>query len=492
MMRSAKRLARSVALLARWVSDLPTSTVITVMVAALITAVVVWVTQFTVIYFLPWGIRDPVDVLRINVSPASAVQWSSNGSHIMSPHVDRDWFLSIYVSAADGSSVRHIHEYEYDQRYIHEYGDVSSDGSLLVYSTRRHYRSGDRGIMWQPEIPDPAPLGIAEIETSNLDGSDRRRLTRSMNYNLLPSWSPDGSKIAFAKYAGQLYLGIYVMNRDGSGMSRIAAPGPSYEKDLAEVEDREDTYLVRIRDASVMGPVWSPLGDELAFVVEERASHPLIGDSWSLYMVKPDGSQLRRLLRTSRTLDDSGVENGVTGKILSFPAWSPDGRTVAFIAFGRRGEVGAGYIFSVMSVGRDSPLREIVSFDDQLNGKVIDRAFWNPPTLEWSPNGSSIMFSVLSITGEDGLYRVDPDGSDLLKIAGGAPSAAFSPDGSRIAVAAQPSCEDCSYPAGTVLYTMTPDGSDVQALARRDGDGRLKAVNAPSGWLKRVWDAVTP
>ena len=253
MMRSAKRLARSVALLARWVSDLPRSTVITVVVAALITAVVVWVTQFTVIY-VPFptlgmgddfGLEAHLDTYHelATANPASEIQWSSNGSHIISYYyLDRDGRVHLYVSAADGSSARHIPESYGDvtvddliRGYVPESRDVSPDGSLLVYNTSRHYRSGDRGIMWEPSDFDTDYSGLAEIETSNLDGSDRRRLTRSINYNLLPSWSPDGSKIAFVRYAeSRRYIGIYVMNRDGSGVSRIV-PGQSYKKGFRRI-----------------------------------------------------------------------------------------------------------------------------------------------------------------------------------------------------------------------------------------------------------------
>ena len=91
---------------------------------------------------------------------------------------------------------------------------------------------------------------------------------------------------------------------------------------------------------------------------------------------------------------------------------------------------------------------------------------------------------------------VDSDGENLRKIADDS-DAAFSPDGSRIAVVAPDKffrCYDwCWREGATLLYTMNPDGSDVHALAKRDPDGELKAVNAPPpSLLERVWDMVTP
>jgi TolB protein len=92
-------------------------------------------------------------------------------------------------------------------------------------------------------------------------------------------WSPDGSKIAFAKYN---YLGwnVYVMNGDGSGQQLI---GPGYE------------------------PSFSPDGTKVAFVGQSINS---------VLVANVDGTNVHQL-------SDSGYADG--------PSWSPDGSKIAFV-----------------------------------------------------------------------------------------------------------------------------------------------------------------
>ena len=54
----------------------------------------------------------------------------------------------------------------------------------------------------------------------NADGSDQRRLTRNLDIDLDPAWSPDGRSMAFTTNRDGNYE-IYVMNADGSGQTRL-------------------------------------------------------------------------------------------------------------------------------------------------------------------------------------------------------------------------------------------------------------------------------
>lgn len=100
-----------------------------------------------------------------------------------------------------------------------------------------------------------------------------------------PSWSPDGSHIAYQSY-GKL---INVVDTDGSGSKPITSSYNDYR------------------------PRWSPDGKWIAF---ER----LNPDTWryDVYIVRPDGTDLRNLTNTTEY-----SEKG--------PVWSPDSQFIAFV-----------------------------------------------------------------------------------------------------------------------------------------------------------------
>jgi Tol biopolymer transport system component len=129
-------------------------------------------------------------------------------------------------------------------------------------------------------------LGSLELWTLASDGSSPKRLSSSpAEY---PSWSPDGSRIAFSLVtAGAVQ--IAVVRRDGQG-----------ERTLTALTENSEL------------PAWSPDGSLIAF------SRGFEGRR-SIWTMKPDGTEAHAL--TERGSDDVA------------PAWSPDGR---YIVFARR------------------------------------------------------------------------------------------------------------------------------------------------------------
>lgn len=74
------------------------------------------------------------------------------------------------------------------------------------------------------------------------DGSNQTRLTSQSAFDDYPTWSPDGSSIAFASQRDG-NMEIYVMNSDGSDQTRITS-------DISKDEV----------------PSWPPDGNKIAFV----------------------------------------------------------------------------------------------------------------------------------------------------------------------------------------------------------------------------------
>ncbi len=136
--------------------------------------------------------------------------------------------------------------------------------------------------------------GTYRICTINPDGSGKTQLTIentdwSLSENRHPSWSPDGSKIAFSSL--QSYDRIYTMNSDGSNKTRVTPNS----------------------NESNLYPSWSPDGTKIAFTCS------LYGGDKDIYTINTDGSN--RINITSHAGDD--VE----------PGWSPDGSKIAFVSY---------------------------------------------------------------------------------------------------------------------------------------------------------------
>ena len=264
----------------------------------------------------------------------------------------------------------------------------------------------------------------SEIVTSALDGSDLRMLTDNKDVDAYPVWSPDGTQIVFYSDRGR---GLYLMNSDGSNVRELS-PESRATRDPA---------------------VWAPDGSRIAFVglrVDRVGSGESSRDIWRniIYAIRPDGSGLTEL-----------------GDAASTPAWSPDSARIAFIEEGS----GTRRLYTMNPDGGDQ--RELGSVER-------DGAWYGQ--LSWSPDGLSILYGVSEARNDPRapivVVTVDntEPGSAGEPLSLGRGVAAWSPDGSRIAV------HVISDDSDVVLYTVARDGSDKHVLVR--GDDRLVAVHS--------------
>jgi TolB protein len=183
-------------------------------------------------------------------------------------------------------------------------------------------------------------------------------------------------------------------------------------------------------------PEWSPDGKRIAFQcqVQPSASNP--GYS-RICVMDANGSNVRQLPQTPAT----GLSDGA-------PAWSPDGKEIAF----DRGVGDQHAVFLMNTNGSDA--REVTPWS--LAGGQPD----------WSPDGKRLVF-YSNYQGPPSksanLYLISPDGTGLVQLThavGGKVqylSASFSPDGKWIAFARTPG----TGTAGNDVYVMRADGTAV-------------------------------
>jgi TolB protein len=134
--------------------------------------------------------------------------------------------------------------------------------------------------------------GNPEIFTCRVDGSGLQRLTHSAGIDTNPAWSPDGKEIAFtSSRAGNPH--IYAMDSEGSNLRRITFEG-SYND----------------------GAAWSPDGSRIAYASRRR------GKDFDIVVTE------LALLESKVLLSAPGSHEA--------PSFSPDGRRIAFTTRGGR------------------------------------------------------------------------------------------------------------------------------------------------------------
>jgi Tol biopolymer transport system component len=214
-----------------------------------------------------------------------------------------------------------------------------------------------------------------------------------------PSWSPDGSKLVFVFSAPPVctpYDGCFgainlaVMDADGGNVQTLPVG---------------------------FAPAWAPSGDVIAFVGYDSSPQ--------LYLSRPDGS-------TPVKLPIQGVDGA------SHPAWSPDGRRIAFECFF------APASYDLCVVNKDGTGLTVLRSAD-LSQRETDS--WPA----WSPDGRSIAFT-MSIPFLEQIAVIAVDGSSLRVITGGA-DPAWSRDGAKLV-----------FVRDDGLFEIDADASNLQRL----------------------------
>ncbi len=354
--------------------------------------------------------------------PSAPPQWTPDSRWIVFAYRG-----TIYSVDADGTSLRLIHrgEGEEDLRYS---PDVSPDGSKIVY-LKNHRR-------W------PWESRHFEIATSALDGTDERVLTDlNDRYGLgNPSWSPDGSRIAFVGGDKIYTMAIYTMAVDGS--------------DLHEISGLVDRPIITDFFSGGTGSplIWSPDGLRIAFVADDYT----------------------RELDEQLIIQTIGVDGGgpkEIGQGHSVPAWSPDGAQLAFVEMPWEEDE---QFLQIYVASRDAPgIREIANLQ-------VPTKLYLDVAISWSPDGSEILVGPFVAKVGDSTLRLLPapdtvtttvDASHLYGLT------SWSPDGSRIAIQMN---HNRHHPS--TVYTVSRDGSDNKVLVERHENGNLSAAGGRSLW----------
>jgi TolB protein len=204
--------------------------------------------------------------------------------------------------------------------------------------------TGETGVMGQPLIAIKRVGQTKHVIQLDADGQNFKQLSKGGRLNLLPSFSPDASKILYTSY-------------------RYDNP------DLFELDVMSRKYKRISKQPGLnTGGVLSPDGSHIAITLS-------INDNTDVYLISPDGSHPQRL--TSAW----GIDTS--------PSWSPDGQKITFVS----SRSGNPHIFVMNKDGSD---QKRMTFKGKYN-----------QTPRWSPRGTHIAFSARDERNKYDIFLLD-------------------------------------------------------------------------------------
>ncbi len=240
--------------------------------------------------------------------------------------------------------------------------------------------------------PVQGSAGKFDIFSMNADGSDQRRLTTSPAGDRQPDWSRAGTDLAYTidKPGSPINFEVARMAADGSGSRQLtttpageASSQPSWRPDGRGILYRRsgpagagsiwqmgllgESPALRFGPPDVpLYPTWSP---DMARVLFTAIVTPTGDTDRAIFTMNADGSGLVKLF-------------DVTGAYDSAPAWSPDGRTIAFESDSDAGGANPERDMEVWTMGADG------SDPVQLTRNAL-----HDEGPAWSPDGTMLAYT---------------------------------------------------------------------------------------------------
>ncbi|HEX8984909.1 MAG TPA: hypothetical protein VF767_05755, partial [Bryobacteraceae bacterium] len=227
-----------------------------------------------------------------------------------------------------------------------------------------------------------------DIYVKDVGSGELLRITTNAAQDTSPTWSPDGKRLAWLR-TSKNETAVFMTPAVNGVHAKLTDVFPA-RLDAAGIE------------AFVQPLAWSPDGKALAL-----GDRMALDEPFSIYLVSAkDGSRQRITLPPERSIGDTN------------PAFSPDGRRIAFVRAPSSG------VNDIWVTGAHGGVPRRLTFD---NRDILRQT--------WTPDGAYIVFSS-NRTGNYNLWRIPASGGTperLFGIGPGASDPSFSRDGRKMA-----------------------------------------------------------
>ena len=430
-------------------------------------------------------------VLLARLGDARAAAWSPDGKQLA---FEVGWFadpdgIAVHVARADGSSHRNLSAkltksanacWRYPQwvgrtRISFDQTGCDADdygagwrSAVVEAATGRLVRS----IPGTNATPSPDGKRSAYLSArgsgvglfvASADGRNPLRLSPKHTQVEELAWSADGRFLAFTMGGEIDGQQLYVVNSRGGHIRQVTRElRRSYIFDLTWSRDGRTLFYDSILETiygttlwtvdatgsgprrltygrvSAASPAWSPDGRRIAFTAYRE------GELAEIRVMNANGSGMRRVVGNLRQPDTS-------------PAWSPDGRRLVFAR-----NIGTTFVLGIVNA-------------DGTNARLLKRAHSVYGSPAWSPESNLIVYSdsgtALMAIAPDGtrkhpiLKRECPTGDGFTPKCARFGDVAFSPDGSRIAVA----CNYCDVDTEAGIWVVGANSTGLTLVAAVPG-----------------------